>query len=242
MRSNYWNCSKFAQWVRSTFGSYVKPNSATGEQWNEWKVFNKAEHPFIFWFTEDFLIALQDVIYWPYDKIMNVKYYLINGFVSKTHVLRTRLKFGQYCEIDDRMLHGMFETLIDFIECEKAHMGTWNHPEFKSINPWYKEWRCPEAGISVLNWEMTLYKPQKDEEGNEIPYSESPRQAASACEQLELYNWWKYIRPDRPDPYETVTGKGSARYDKINQITEQYNKEDEEMLIRLIKIRSHLWT
>lgn len=242
MRHSYWSCSKFASWIRRKFGNFDKPNCATSEQWSEWRDNSKTNHPNIYWFTEEFLNKAQNFIYWPYDRYCDVRHYLYNGFVTKPHYLKTGFKFGRYYEIDDRMLYGMFETLVDFIEIEKAHMGSWNHPEYKSINPWWKEWRCPEAGLAHLDWEISLEKPQKDEDGKEIPFSDSPRQAESAKEQLALYNWWKYTRPNRPDPYKVIHGKGNKKYDKIIQMEDEYRREDEEMLIRLVKIREHLWT
>jgi hypothetical protein len=247
MRIQYWSNSKFSKWVRKTFADFEKPSALTFEGWDIWEANNKAKHPFVFWFTEDFLDDVQNFIYWPYDKWLSFKYYLSNGFVSKTHVLSTGLKFGQYYEIDYRIIRGLFETLVDFIEIEKAHMYSWNHPEFKSINKWYQPWRCPESGLAHLAWEMTLDKPQKDEDGKELPYSENPRQAESAREQLALYNWWKHTRPARPDPYEASGFNKENNYDTKNhellqKIEKQYDDEDEEMMIRLIKIRHHLWT
>jgi hypothetical protein len=99
-------------------------------------------------------------------------------------------------------------------------------------------------------------------------YGEPTSQAKNAQEILELYRWWKIERPKRPDPYdasgwsaycEMRREKGydlfdmmdktpeesemsRAALDKSNEIEAAYEKEDEEMMIRLIKVRNGLWT
>jgi hypothetical protein len=94
-------------------------------------------------------------------------------------------------------------------------------------------------------------------------------QAIAAIEILELYNWWKHIRPLRPDPHDASgwteyctrkrsddegildwledrseeDSKESGRIlDICNAMEVAYEKEDEEMMIRLIRIRRSLWT
>lgn len=78
-----------------------------------------------------------------------------------------------------------------------------------------------------------------------------------------MFLWWKDVRPNRPDPYDVsgwsdVSDKWnimSSKDDckekrkeidaariKINQIEEQYEKEDTEMMKCLIDVRKALWT
>ncbi len=249
-RHSYWSSSTLANIIRNSFSNVGsnKPISATLEDWKSWKKSYKQHNPKIYWFTEKFLNKLQNIVYWPYDRYRDVKYFIINGFFDKSHMLKTKLKFGGYHEVNNRMLHGLFETLVDFIEIEKAWMGVFNKKEeYKKCIKWWKPFRCPEAGLSVLEWEMTLFLNDLDENGEEIPFTSNPRQAESAKEQLVLYDWWKNIRPFRIDPYalsgfNKENGYSDKSYQKLEDITKSYDEEDEEMLIRLIKIRSHLWT
>jgi hypothetical protein len=125
----------------------------------------------------------------------------------------------------------------------------------------------PEAGLDYLRWEMTLAAPDIDEHG--IDHS-SPKQAETAREIVQLYTWWKEDRPHRIDPHirsgwsalcERRRTEGNDGFlaslrsrsneereetsrilDECNRIEAAYDAEDEEMLIRLIKIRRHLWT
>lgn len=260
-RANYWTCSDFSDKIRNLVG-VSKPSSETAEGWNVWKKSYKTNHPWVYWITEEFLDLCQDVVYLPYDILLAIRDHLYNRFIDKPHYLDTKLKRGEYHGIDTRILFGLFETLVDFVEIEKAWMQVvFSDEEFKKYNyPWYcknriTRWaafRCPEAGLDHLKWEMEL-----DDE-----HSEGQRESAKI--QYKLYDWWKNIRPNRPDPYD-VSGWNEidhTREDgmlfkprteeedklvrdvltKIDEIEGQYLKEDTEMLIELINIRSHLWT
>lgn len=283
MRSNYWSNSKFAKWVQQTFANVEKPSALPLGQWKVWDNAFKKDHTFVYWFTEEFLDTLQKIVCWPNDKLRALRYWGYSRFVTKPHYLNTKLEKGTYHEIDRRMIHGLFETLVDFIEVEKAWMlVVWNEEErVKYSLPWYKrvpyflrwkEWRCPEAGLAHLNWEMSLINDcewaSADEKAADASCGLPTSQAVAAKEQYELYNWWKNIRPVRPDPMdaggwsdyckamddkygslgwmeerneqEQTTSK--LALDKTQEIEEMYDREDEEMLIRLIKIRRSLWT
>jgi hypothetical protein len=131
----------------------------------------------------------------------------------------------------------------------------------------WRSWRSPESGIDNLKWQMSLTNDWLDDER---PDRHKPsQQAEKAKEILELYTWWKEVYPKRPDPYE-VSGwseycerkreKGSLFFDedddnpnvekidtqpmldKITELEAQYEQEDTDMMIRLIKIRQSLWT
>ncbi len=282
-RSNYWSSSAFASWMLRTFakGTVPKPEAATLKEWKEWKTSTRNTSPVIYWFVEDFLDNLQNSINYPYDKLCDTRYYLYNRFIDKTHYLKTGLKPGQWHEMDTRLLHGMFTELVDFIELEKAwHYVIWNkEAQVKFHTPlWrkgsrllrWKPWRCPEAGIEHLKWEMTLkhdyeWLPE-GERAQQPDYDISTPQALDAEEVFELYTWWKTTRPSRPDPHdvsgwsdyyekrhkdieslfedqsEEEKAESRAIHDKINAIEKAYVEEDDAMMIRLVKLRHSLWT
>jgi hypothetical protein len=131
----------------------------------------------------------------------------------------------------------------------------------------WRTWRSPEAGMEYLKWATTLTNRDCIEED---VASEPTHQATSAKEIIELYTWWTVTYRNRPDPYE-VSGwsayceasrkerggklgwsgndktpelkKMSDKSHKLLQkIEADYAKEDEAMMIRLIKIRQSLWT
>ena len=130
----------------------------------------------------------------------------------------------------------------------------------------WRTWRCPEAGLEYLRWAMTLTNKDFIEEGEK---EEPTYQAKAAKEILELYHWWTVTYRNRPDPYEASGwsayceasreangGRLSWGSDKspelkkmsnkahklLRKMEADYAKEEEAMMIRLIKIRESLWT
>ena len=132
----------------------------------------------------------------------------------------------------------------------------------------WRTWRCPEAGLANLEWQRKLVHDDeycKDEKF----YMKPTPQAIKAQEILDLYQWWCIKYRNRPDPYEAsgwtaaceasraanggrlsfsepkdpVLKKQSDKAHKLLQkIEADYEKEDEQMMIRLIKVRHGLWT
>jgi hypothetical protein len=133
----------------------------------------------------------------------------------------------------------------------------------------WRTWRCPEAGLANLEWQRSL-RWQENEVGKDFKgLGELTPQAVKAQEILDLYTWWTTVYPNRPDPYEAsgwtsaceaqraanggklsfsepkdpVLKKASDKAHKLLQkIEAAYEKEDESMMIRLIKVRHGLWT
>lgn len=128
-------------------------------------------------------------------------------------------------------------------------------------------WRCAQAGLDNLQWQISL-RWTEDECGQGSPNIGQPTpQAKTAQEILDLYTWWTKDRPARPDPYDAsdwnnLYEKMREKYqdlvwedktdiekqliksslESLDNLEEKYEKEDEEMLIRLIRIRKSLWT
>jgi hypothetical protein len=264
--ANYWSCSKFARWITKTFANFEKPSAETAEGWDAWNRENKTNHPFVYWLAEEFLDKVQNVVTLPSDIWNTFRYKTKVRFFDKLHYLPTRLKPGEYYDLDTRILHGLMESLVDFVEVEKAHMQLWSHPKEKRPLRYrfpllrFKSFRSRELGMKYLEWEMSLDQPNVDEYGFD---QSNPRQANDAKEIVALYTWWKDVRPNRPDPYDQSgwtqycedhpRGMFAAKTEEENQLVRekldalgdlerQYDEEDEQMIIRLIKIRKSLWT
>jgi len=271
MRSNYWSCSKFANWLRGT----VKPYSGTGDEWKKWEIDAKANHPIRHWMAEEGLDFLQNAVMWVPDKLYSFKYYAINRWIDQSNALVAHpkhIKPGQYMDLSYRVLYCLFDELVDFVEIESAYLNyRWDDEKQKGMKWWQvgrwrtRTWRSAEAGIEHLNWQMSLTDEEwldEDKKHEAKPTS----QAISAREIYDLYKWWTDIRPNRPDPHD-VSGwsahcddqrkrgvgfmetdpledqdKIRAMLDQIRSIEADHEKEDTDMLIRLIKIRGHLWT
>jgi hypothetical protein len=278
---NHWNCSKVADFIRGV----EKPQALTCEDWSQWHKSNKNANKFRYWLAEKGLSKLQDIYMYIPDKLDNIRYYINNRWISKSHSLTAHprnIKPGEWCDVGNRFLPCLFNELVDFVEVEQAwHHTRWDKEARKKYNtPWYRTtffrlrvWRCPEAGLDYLKWASEL----TDEEWlpeDKKHLSQPTAQALAAREILELYHWWKEVYPNRPDIYD-ISGfnqyldnlkknntDSSTEKDSIflrptdpkliadrdlslrnmDEIEKKYKEEDEEMMIRLIRIRDSLWT
>jgi hypothetical protein len=274
MRSKYWSNGKFADFVRGT----PSLECGTGEEWRNWHNTAKTNHPIRFWIVEELFDKVQNFIMCPIDKLYSIKYWFLNRFVTKTHALTSNLKKGQWYEMDYRIINCLFDELINYVEqdlawkniiCDKEAARKYNAPWYAL--GWFRTrtWRSPEAGLSYLDWETTLIQDESWGLSKDDPeYGKKTPQAETAEKVSRLYHWWKFERPNRPDPYE-VSGfntifdsdikedfwdwasrteneeerdKRTKSSNMIDEIGKQYQDEDTEMLIELIKIRRNLWT
>jgi len=133
----------------------------------------------------------------------------------------------------------------------------------------WRTWRCPQAGLDHLDWAMSLTNEEWLEEG-EKHKATATSQALAAKEIKELYLWWTETYRNRPDAMDASgwtahceamrvkypgnffsslnskdkeDKKASDKAHKLlRKIEAAYEKEDEAMMIRLIKIRESLWT
>ena len=133
----------------------------------------------------------------------------------------------------------------------------------------WRTWRSPEAGLANLEWQRQL-RWKEDEVGADFKgLGELTQQAVKAQEILDLYTWWTVTYRNRPDAYDASGwtaycetsriangGRLSFSSDKTPELKKQstqahkllqkieaaYEKEDEAMMIRLIKVRHGLWT
>lgn len=206
---DYWTCSKFADWLRGS----MKPGAATSKEWRLWKEEAKAKHPVRYWIAEEGLDHIQDIWMWIPDRLNDIRYYINNRWVSQTHGMYAHsLEKGKWHEYETRLLHSMFDQLVDFVEIEQAwHHVMWDEGARKRFEtPWWRKgwlrwrtWRCPDAGVEYLIWASGL-KLGEDMgvDKNSEQYGQPTGQALNAQEVLELYRWWKIERPKRPDPMD----------------------------------------
>ena len=276
MRSHYWTIGKFADWLRGT----PKLKCGTSEEWDAWEDKAKVAHPIRWWIAEEGLDHLQKFVYYIPDKLNDVRYYINNRWVSRSHSLTAHprdIKPGQWQDVGNRFLPCLFNELVDFVEIEQAwHHCIWSDDaKTKFETPWWRSgwlrwrtWRCPEAGLEYLRWASALTNEEFLDEG-EKHKAVPTYQANSAKEIIELYTWWTVTYRNRPDPYEAsgwsaaceaqreanggrlsfsgpkdpVLKKAQDKAHKLLQkIEADYEKEDEAMMIRLIKVRQGLWT
>lgn len=275
MKYEYWSCSKFADWLRGT----PKIHSGTAEEWNAWRKAAK-EKKVRYWLAEEGLDFLEDFVFLPLKCYNNIRHYIENRWISKTHALTSNLKRGQWFEFDTRVLHALFDELVNFVEVEQAWMYVacseekskkYRTPRNRKLFR-LSSWRCPGAGLAHLEWAAGLKNNEDWVDKNDSNYDQPTPQAFAAQEAMMLYKWWKAGRPKRQNPMDAsgwsdyceerrqeAEARGedmwvgyvrdeadSERSSKISEIChkmeQEQDEEDTAMLIRLIKIRHHLWT
>jgi len=276
MRNHYWTCSKFADWLRGT----PSPGALTSRGWREWRQKAQQAHPVRYWLADDGLDYLQTAVFYIPDKLHSLKYYINNRWVTRTHALTAHpgdIARGEWRDVGNRFLPCLFNELRDFVEVELAwwHIA-WSDSAEKAkyaapfwATGWFRwrTWRCPQAGLDCLAWQMKLTNEEfLDEDKKHL--AEPTYQAKAAQEILALYKWWTEVYPNRPDPHdaggwsayceqrrasgadlldfedrsEAELEQSRLSLDATQAIEDKYKKEDEEQMIRLIRIRESLWT
>jgi hypothetical protein len=206
---NYWSYTKFADWIRGT----EKLSAATSEEWDQWRTTAQMRHNFRYWLAEEALDSIQSFLLYIPERLNDVRYYINNRWVSRSHALTASprdIKPGQWQDVGYRFLPCLFNELVDFVEIEQAwHTCMWDEEARKKYSPpWWRSgwlrwrtWRCPEAGLAYLDWAMTLTNEEFLNE-DEKHLAEPTYQAKAAKEIKELYLWWTQTYRNRPDPYE----------------------------------------
>lgn len=120
-----------------------------------------------------------------------------------------------YCDRDVVLLHASFQILVDFVDLEWGGKNVC-FGKLHKIKEAEKDMKSHGYSKRDIKREIT-HLVKSNEITNEI---------------WDLYNWWVKVRPVRVD---------SHVYDpKKRNFTDEI--EDDEMLIRLVKVRANLWT
>jgi hypothetical protein len=236
-RINYWSSSRLSDWIRGE----KKPFALEWGEWDKYYDDLKKRKPWRYWVTEHLLKSLQNIVYYPYDIYNEIRHYVRNRWVDKTHYLKTGLKPGKYYELDYRILHGLFNELVDFVEVDLAHLSLWDRTKKYR----FKKGRSVEAAYAYFDWVTNLkhdedYGYSKDNQH----YGTLTEQAKAYIKVKELYEWWKDERPHRVDPFDVFTKEthGNKYFKLIDEREKLYEQEDTDKLIELIKVRGSLWT
>ena len=206
-------------WTCSRFADFIrgtpKPKVLTSAGWKQWKIATRKNSPIRYYLAEDFLNTIQKIIMSPISLWYNIFYYLHNRYIVKTHTLVSNLKTGQWYDYDTRLLYASFNELVNYVQIECA----------------YKFLKFEKNSYKPSNMLVNYFKPWRNEEAGlkyldllvEMGYDDSIRKIK------QLYMWWIYTRPSR----------NNSNYVIDNQ---EYEQEDTQKLIELIKIRTFLWT
>jgi len=247
---------KFRKWM-----NFNPPSSAGMDGWNEFEDEFRKKAPVRY--VIKYFIVLKIGSF--FSSLSHIAWAIRYRTVRKYHLVNTKLNPG-YHEIDTRMLHANFELLVDYVEIECANMAQiidkhkliaergWKHSCLSQMIK-VKEFRSRKLGMKHLEWETTLA------DTSLTVNSCSPEQAARAVQIIILYTWWKDVYPYReeiqsPDSsinlnilskkWKNANPEMSKKVDQWTRDTwrqeQDWDEEEEEMLIALMKIRKGLWT
>jgi hypothetical protein len=209
---------------------------------------------------DDIVWSIEDFFYPVLRTYDNVRYWFKYRTTTKHHVVNTGLKPGWH-DTDTRILNANFQMLCDYVEVELA----WIYYVFrceeglKHPTPWYKrpfaQFRSKELGIKSLELDINegehegskkilkLYKWWTEERPNR---PDPWKRVDKLYEKEDLM--FPFIKKECKEDgtVEFVMKEQSPqlkRAIKAAAIKEnQQYEEDTKMLIKLMKIRSSLWT
>lgn len=250
------NPAERALWEKIARRFILPPHSPFALPMGSW---GKREAKLKSWFPIRYFVwdTLPD--FWRYKiarRWRDGRYWIRYRTTDKYHVVNTGLS-PNYYDPDIRMLHVNFQILKDFVEIELASMNSAMSDKdedediskglrrFGKLLRWRrrKQIRDPKGGLEHLEWEI-----------NET----SGHQQSNALEKKTLYLWWTDIRPNRAESLSTplvwankedeeglagvLKGTNSHLYKMSHKLDEFYEREDDEMLERLMRVRKSLWT
>jgi hypothetical protein len=187
--------------------------------------------------VEEGLDAVQNFVNWPADRLNDVRYYINNRWVIRSHALTahaSNIRPGDWCDVGNRFLPCLFNELVEFVEVEQAwHHVIWDEEARKKYEtPWWQrnwytrwgsKWRCAEAGLAYLDWAGGRVLDENwGVEPDHPDYGKPTHQALAAQEIKALYTWWKEVYPKRPDVHdasgwtEYCAGRRAAGYDLLD--------------------------
>lgn len=268
--SHYWSCSKFADWVRGTpkpiaetAGGWVdwKKQAKSSHPVRYWMAETALS------FVQDALTWPARIG----SNVRNYIYNRWIDRTNCLTASRKDIPPGTWCDLREKILYCLFDELQRYVEVNLAHLQLRWMDEFSpeyirlSKDP-------AAAGLSYLDWAASLkYDKDMDIHTDDPRYGTPTPQALDAIEIGKLYHWWTSTYRNRVDSgkasgwtdawkdshedcadamealdtrnqSDEVKEKLSKLSERKHAIEEQYLNEEQEMLIRLIKIRRSLWT
>ncbi|KKN19522.1 hypothetical protein LCGC14_0944820 [marine sediment metagenome] len=221
-----------------------KPIALELGEWECWDKETSAKYPVRFLLQEKLPELYRKHIQWPLDRA----YWWVRYRTTHRHyrVIKPRTLEPGYYDERTLILHGAFEVLVEY----------WEHFYRTNVSWW------PTKG-EIDSYEVDIIQAKTDKEKEFIQAERDclADQKAHYDEAHALHIWWTKTRPSRTHPKGPTLPKelGSlgwldnkhkddprviayrAHLDEYNKLDCQWEEEDQEMLIRLVKIRQSLW-
>lgn len=169
-------------------------------------------------------------------------YYETKCYFFPYNVIRVKTIKRTWTDRSEVLLHAPFQILVDFVEKEWMP----DQGQLIDVDQYVKELK----GHTPEGVQQEIKSIQKHNEVNREIWT--------------IYNWWTKVRPARKDPTddircpEHIVGNNGETnrfflvdgddevWDNamklLHKLEDEWKKEDEEMLLRLFKVRDYLWT
>ena len=154
--------------------------------------------------------------------LRSIWYGLRNLFWCRHDLIRTGLKKSEWHDTDSRMLHGMMRLLVEFIDHEKPmERIVWDDTEYHR--------HVRNEFLEIRDW-WDNYETRCDEISEALDAWHDERFKGCGDNWLEWMN--NHPESERSNNLSML----------LHQMEEQLEQEEEQMLVRLVKIRKGLWT
>jgi len=212
------------------FWNLDTPTAATMDEWDEWKENSKASKPLVYFLRKtlpDFIKykIIFPYFYWP---IRDPKWALMYRFHPnhKYNIIKPRTLKPSYYDPLVLILHANMEILVEFVEHERSVQHVDWHGSSKEHG---KAW---DEMNEICDW-WTIKWPEREKmfpDGS--PLLERPNIPEEWGHMASLKDKYK----DEPIMKEYI------KYLKnMSECEEKWEEKEQEMLMRLIKIRKYMW-
>lgn len=231
--------------LRTHFDVATPGDDASWSDWDEWEENKSKNNPKAYFLLHTLVDRLETKRYNFCRPFRTLSNYIAKRFIYKVHILKTGLPIDWH-GLDDRILYSAFNALVDYVEIIEDTVAHYNVGSFNNykVHWWYK--------LPLI----VRFKPLRSQKiGLNLTLMSVMENFSPHNEIWNLYVWWSFIRPARINA-EVLSGLKEFRdsttaeqvwtpenmakqielIDKMHDIDMLYIKEDEEMLIRLIKI------
>lgn len=198
------------------FNILNKPPYETMEGWYEWRRKVKNKHPVLYFLLERVPTRIRVLK----TRIKDIKWWFFHRFHPKHqyNIIKPATLGPGYYDPDTRILHAVMHELTDFLSyCDK-------HTDWDAT-PEHKHARAEMQAVADWWKEYNELDERLDRE-----YPIPPLQVD------DLFYAFSQKNQDKPDVIAY-----RAAMDKHHEIEEQYRKQENEMLIRVIKVREFMW-
>ena len=200
-----------------------RPASLQFGKWRAWNKKTKEKYP-VSWFI---LETIPDFFSGLWHSVENFYYHLTCKYFRRHHHIkidverffdngRKPLYRYHWLDSDTKILYGLMQILVDFVEQESDIV----------------DWTADPKHLEIYDEFMAIYKWWTEERPNRSDVF--PSSADYGLDPLEIFSEDNKKSPNYRRWHEAVM--------EGYKLEEEYHAEDTEMLIRFVTIRRYLWT